>query len=309
MCCTSRAVGLLALSAVVGVCPLRAQGNPFSPALLEDVRARAHAVPGELPLSLRYLSAQDDSSLASGAVAGGAAIRVSEVTPVFEIRYRHGWIMVDAGMTHEMAGAENPHGHFSDERFAEIEAALRGAGLIVVTHEHPDHVGTLVRSPIVADVAPRTLLTRTQVETMVRTPKVSFIALDSAQSGRYLVVDFDRLLPIAPGVVLIRAAGHTPGSQMVYVKLASGREVVLAGDIAWRMEGIDTQRQKPDSVSQLLHEDRAAIAQQLAWLKNTVEPAGISVVVSHDGSYLAGLTSRGILTNGLDLSASSPTTR
>jgi glyoxylase-like metal-dependent hydrolase (beta-lactamase superfamily II) len=251
---------------------------------------------------VRYLSALDDSAPASDAVAGAAKTRVFEVTPVFQIRYAQGWIMVDAAMNREMAGAEGA-GHFSQPHYEQIEAALRGARLIVVTHEHPDHVGSLVRSSIVADVAPRTLLTRQQVETMVSKPKVAFISLDSAQARRYLVVDYDRLLPIAPGVVLIRAPGHTPGSQMVYVKLASGRELVLAGDVAWRMEGIDTQRQKPDSTSRLLHEDRVTIAQQMAWLKNTVQPAGISVVVSHDGSQLAALAGRGVLTDGLDLTA------
>lgn len=279
-----------------------AQGNPYSDSLLTAVRARAHAVPGALPLAVGYLSAQDDSSPASNAVDGAAHTRVLEVTPVFQIRYAKGWVMVDAAMDGALArqmGSKT----FSDERYARIASALRDAGLIVVTHEHVDHVGSLVKSSIVADVAPRTLFTRQQVETMVTLPKVAFITLDSAQAHRYLVVDYDRLLPIAPGVVLIRAPGHTPGSQMVYVRLASGRELILSGDIAWLKEGIDTQRQKPDSVSTLMHEDRTALGQQMAWLKQTVEPAGIAVVVSHDGSELADLTHRGFLSAGLDLTA------
>jgi glyoxylase-like metal-dependent hydrolase (beta-lactamase superfamily II) len=290
--------GLLSVTWMVGARPAAAQGDPYTDALLRDVRARARAVPGDLPLSVRYLSAQDDSTPASDAVDGAAHTRIYQVTPVFQVRYRQGWIMVDAGMTREMAGKE---GRFSDERYEQIQAALRQAGLIVVTHEHVDHVGTLVRSSIVADVAPRTLFTRQQLETMVSKPKVAFVSLDSMQARRYLVVDYDRLLPIAPGVVLIRAPGHTLGSQMVYVMLASGRELVLSGDIAWLKDGIDTQRQKPDSVSRQLSEDRVAIAQEMAWLKHSVEPAGIAVVVSHDGGELAELGRRGVLSEGLDL--------
>jgi glyoxylase-like metal-dependent hydrolase (beta-lactamase superfamily II) len=37
------------------------------------------------------------------------------------------------------------------------------------------------------------------------------------------------VIQFAPGVVLIKAAGHTPGSQMVHVRLASGKEVMLVG--------------------------------------------------------------------------------
>ena len=36
-------------------------------------------------------------------------------------------------------------------------------------------------------------------------------------------------LSIAPGIVLKRAAGHTPGSQMVFVKMEDGRELLFLG--------------------------------------------------------------------------------
>ena len=37
---------------------------------------------------------------------------------------------------------------------------------------------------------------------------------------------------------------------MVYVHLASGKEVLLIGDITWAMAGIELQRQKPEGVSE-----------------------------------------------------------
>jgi len=39
-------------------------------------------------------------------------------------------------------------------------------------------------------------------------------------------------------MALIKAPGHTPGSQMVYVALQSGKEVLLSGDVAWHMDGV-----------------------------------------------------------------------
>jgi glyoxylase-like metal-dependent hydrolase (beta-lactamase superfamily II) len=98
--------------------------------------------------------------------------------------------------------------------------------------------------------------------------------------------------------VLIKAPGHTPGSQVVYVRLASGREVILSGDVAWHRLGIETETEKPDSASRLLGEDRAAIAGELAWLHQAAR-SGVTVVVSHDGEQLETLARQGILREGL----------
>jgi glyoxylase-like metal-dependent hydrolase (beta-lactamase superfamily II) len=265
--------------------------------LLTSVRALGGAIPGELPTAVNYLNVYEDSGVVGNAVDGAGSSKVFGVTGVFQVRFRRGWIMVDAAMD---SSAMHRSRSFKADNFAQVETALEKANLIVITHEHVDHVQPLVKSPIADQVAPHTLLTREQIETLLTKPKVAFTSMDSSQVSRYLVVEYERALPIAPGVVLIKAAGHTPGSQMVYVKLASGKEMILVGDIAWRVLGIDTQRQKPDSTSRFMSEDRAAIAKQLAWLKD-VESQGISVVVSHDGTQLQQLAKRGVLSEGLVL--------
>jgi glyoxylase-like metal-dependent hydrolase (beta-lactamase superfamily II) len=105
------------------------------------------------------------------------------------------------------------------------------------------------------------------------------------------------MLPIAPGVVLIKAPGHTPGSQAVYVKLASGREVILSGDVVLHHLAIETEKQKSDTASRRMAQ-RALIARELVWL-HQAEQAGVSVVVSHDGEQLKTLARQGILREGL----------
>jgi hypothetical protein len=50
-------------------------------------------------------------------------------------------------------------------------------------------------------------------------------------------------------------------------------------------------------------EDRAGIGEEIAWLKCSVSPAGIALVVSHDASAIQKLIRRGVLTDGLDLRA------
>ncbi len=233
-------LALLATLAAAGTERVGAQNaNPYAEGLLQDVRALGKAVPGELPTSIGYLSVQDDSTPESDAVAGAPHVKVYEVTPAFQIRFPHGWVMVDATYDKQAAGNS---GTFFLDRYEQIVAALRGARLIVITHEHGDHVGTLTQPAVERDVAFKTMLTKQQVQTLLDHPRPS-AELDAASARRFLVIDYQRALPIAPGVVLIRAPGHTPGSQMVYVKLASGREVVLVGDVVWHNAGIETGRQ------------------------------------------------------------------
>ena len=285
-----------------GALPLGAQSNttnPFTDSLLVTVRALAHAVPGPLPTAVGYLSVADDSTPLSDAVTDAPKTRIFQVTPVFQLRYHMGWIMVDAGLSHETNG---PSGTYHQDRYDRIQTALRRARLIVITHEHSDHIEGVMRSPYLSDIAPRTMLTEAQVHTLLSKPTSDRERIDSAQARRYIVMDYERVLPIAPGVVLIRTPGHTPGSQVVYVTLASGKELILVGDVAWHQAGIDMQRQKPDTVSRAMGEDRVAIGQELAWLKSAAA-TGIALAVSHDGSALQALARRGILIEGLDLSA------
>jgi glyoxylase-like metal-dependent hydrolase (beta-lactamase superfamily II) len=288
------------LAVATGVMPLGAQANPYTDSLLATVRMLAHAVPGELPSAVGYLSVVDDSTPESDAVGGAPKTRTFEVTPVFQVRFRAGWVMVDAGMSHEAAGKD---GRFHQDNYDKAESALRRARLIVATHEHYDHVDGVINSPYFGDVAPRTMLTEAQLHTLLGKAGRGSGGLDSARARHFIVVDYERALPIAPGVVLVRAPGHTPGSQIVYVKLASGRELMLIGDIVWHHAGLDMQFQKPDSTSRAMGEDRTMIGEEMAWLKNTVAPAGIAVVVSHDGTALQELVHRGVVSEGLDLSA------
>jgi glyoxylase-like metal-dependent hydrolase (beta-lactamase superfamily II) len=137
--------------------------------------------------------------------------------------------MIDAGMNRDVDTAF--YKTFWADRFARVQQALRDANLIVVTHEHHDHVAEVVRTATPDLIAPKTLLNRAQVQTLLDRPQTPLIRLTPARALQYLVVDYDLLYPVAPGFVLIKAPGHTPGSQMVYVRLASGREALFIGDI------------------------------------------------------------------------------
>ena len=295
----SSVLGFVATLGLLGFADtLSAQSEPFSAPPLSEIRRAAALIPGDAPVAINVLGLNRFRAPLAFMVEGGSAELVEGDNPAFQIRFPRGWIMVDAALDRALAPNSKT---FSDAHYATIQQALRDARMVVVTHEHEDHVAGVIRSPYLAAVQQHTLLTRAQVQSLLTKANNPLIKLDSATAARYLVIDYGPYVPIAPGVVLIKAPGHTPGSQMVYVRLASGKEIVLAGDVAWNTSGVMTLRQKPDSsTSDFGGEDRAAIAQELRWLKELMG-SSVTVVISHDQASIDQLIARGVLHGGFDL--------
>jgi glyoxylase-like metal-dependent hydrolase (beta-lactamase superfamily II) len=156
-----------------------------------------------------------------------------------------------------------------------------------------------VRSPDRRQIAAHTVLTKAQVETLVLAPQSPEIRLTPAQAAEYRVIDYALYQPIAPGVVLLKAAGHTPGHQMVYVRMESGREYLLSGDVTWALDGITQLTQRPPATSDRIREDRDALALQIRWLKTVLNTSEVIVIPSHDAVFLADLERRGLIRQGL----------
>ncbi|MGH9204779.1 MAG: MBL fold metallo-hydrolase, partial [Vicinamibacterales bacterium] len=218
----------------------------------------------------------------------------------FQVVYADGHVMVDAGMDQQVhrffgRGAEEP---YYPEAANEVERALTRARLIVVTHEHADHVAGVIRTTAAVELAPKTILTRSQVQTLLATPQLDEIKLSAEAARRYVVIDYDKYFPLAPGIALVRAAGHTPGSQMVFVALESGREYLLIGDTAWHMDDVRLVRGKN---APWVTEDRDAVLDQLRWLNDLsrAQP-GLFIVASHDDEQHAELIRKGILGSRLE---------
>jgi len=294
----SLSVAAVAVYHLVVPGPVRAQSGPWSDSLLPRLRAAATMVPGPAPMAVRVMRFGPMSLPESYFLQDGTARTIPATYTVFQLRFADGWIMVDAGMDPEVSGDSSAAYRAAHEV---VQRALRGARTIVVTHEHHDHVAGVIRSPALRMIAPKTLLNRAQVRTLQDRPNVPQIRLDSVSAGAYLVVDFDFLLPLTPGVVLVRAPGHTPGSQLVYVRLDSGKEVLLIGDVAWSMAGVEQRRQKPDSISKDIGEDSAAIQAELDWLNRVNSTTSVAIANSHDDRWLKELIRRGALVEGLDL--------
>lgn len=169
-------------------------------------------------------------------------------------------IVIDTGLTRAEAQAGGME-EYNVGAQARVYAAMRQAGLILVTHEHVDHVGGLV-----ALAAEPGLL----VKARLNPAQVSSAALASPlpwpQGIRPAATLANAPQAVAPGVVVVPAPSHSPGSQLIFVRLASGREYLFAGDVCSLEIGCRQVRARSRLVSTYLPggEDRPEV---FAWLK------------------------------------------
>lgn len=267
---------------------------------IDAIRQASRLIPGPRPLRLNFVTFAESRRTKNFSVKDAPAIPSVQARTAFQVVYPDSYVMVDAGMdldTHRFfgRGAEEP---YDARAAADIARAVRGARLILVTHEHGDHVGGVVRSPDASALAPKTILTKTQVEILQTKPQMPEIRLSEEQARRYVVVDYAPYLPVAPGLVLIKAAGHTPGSQMVYVALTSGREYLLVGDTTWHMDGVRLVKGKD---APWVTEDETAVLAQLRWLNELTRTAPeLVIVASHDEEQHADLVQQQLLSHRLE---------
>lgn len=274
----------------------------YDKSLLTQVRASAQAVPGELPTQINYLKYAASIRKWSDVVEGGSDDPCTMARTVFQIEYPQGWIMVDAGMdraVHHFFEKDKPQ-PFDDSAAARVAKAVQEAKLIVITHEHGDHVAGAIRNAN-DQLPPKTILTRNQADALINNPQMPEIKLDENRGKQYVIVNFESVLPVAPGVVLIKAPGHTNGEIMVYTKLQNGREYLFTGDISWSYRGVAERKQKPKSERKRVGEDEDLIAKQLNWIYDRLQEDKMTILVSHDDIMLPQFAASGLIGNQLRL--------
>ena len=239
----------------------------------------------------------------SDIIEGGSQERYVSARTAFQVTYPSGSVMIDAGMdqtVHKFFGFGREEPYWPD-RNAAVQDALKKANLIVVTHEHGDHVAGVIRSQSRKEIATKTILTREQVRTLSLYPQMPEIRLTPEAARDYIVVDYESHLPVAPGIVLIKAAGHTPGHQMIYVRLDSGREHLFIGDVAWTLAHVTQFKLRPAATMRRISEDAQALMHELRWIKDTMEQEKLLVIPSHDDVLLQDLAAKRLIGEGLAL--------
>jgi glyoxylase-like metal-dependent hydrolase (beta-lactamase superfamily II) len=275
--------------------PSEAQGPAAWTASLADIQRTAELIPGARPLRLNVVKFAESRRTKNFSVQGAPVEPSVQARTAFQVVYADGTVMVDTGMpvaVHRFfgRGVEEP---YDDTAARQVEEAVARARLVVVTHEHGDHIAGVVTGARARQAAPKTLLTRDQVRVLLTSPQMPEIRLMPGDVSRFRVVDYDMYMPVAPGMVLIKAAGHTPGSQMVYVVVESGQEYLLVGDATWHMDGV---RQVKGKDAPWVTEDKEAVLAQLAWLNGlTQTEPRLLIVASHDEEQRLDLTRRKLL--------------
>jgi glyoxylase-like metal-dependent hydrolase (beta-lactamase superfamily II) len=218
--------------------------------------------------------------------------------PAFALQWRDGRILlVDAGMTRAgaldfgkpiqwLGGADPIVPHASvGEALGEAAQSVKG---ILFTHLHTDHVGGIVGLCPHVDRL-RVLVNGAQADRPNYTTRPGLDLLLDAECARLERLGDGPLVPVTgfPGVFVIHAGGHTPGSQIVlaFVEDAGGavHRYAFTGDIVNNADGILFNVPKPWLYRLLVvPESEARQAELREFLKRLRDEAGFVLVVSHD---------------------------
>jgi glyoxylase-like metal-dependent hydrolase (beta-lactamase superfamily II) len=272
---------------------------------LDEVRRLAAAGRDELPTEVRSLVVAEASMPAWFAVAGGGCGKIPFDIVAYQVVYPDTTVIIDSCY-------DNKNGYdgvmlfllrafqadtYHEQRYRILQESLKDASLILVTHEHFDHIGGIATTWYPKEVAARLLLTEEQAKgPMVADPRFlngAFVGYEPpSYDGPYYVPK--------PGIVLIKAPGHAPGQQMIYVKTKGGREYLFLGDIIWNRENLKRRVYRPRISS--ITDDLDSAREVFRWVLYNLydKPNEIIYVISHDRDQLKEYIEAGVITDGFE---------
>ena len=195
-------------------------------------------------------------------------------------------IMIDAGLGKEFPGFP---------RAGQLALRLEAAGIslgsitdIVITHMHMDHVGGLVGEGVKEQLRPDVRIHVAEAEvkfwespdfsktTMPSAvpPVLRSVATRFANDYRSQLRTFDAQAEVAPGVIVRRTGGHTPGHCVIDVA-SGGARLIFAGDAIFPV-GFE----HPDWHNGFEHDPEESVRVRVALLRD-VAVSGALMVATH----------------------------
>lgn len=267
-----------------------------------DAVRKLAVVPGKpLPLSINSLLIGEGAFPSTAVVAGTGFSDHKMVFTSFQIVYPDRTsVIIDSAMNKAMQDEMFSGNPFHQDHFDQMQKAMLKSSQILITHEHPDHLGGIATAPDYAAIRDRVILSEEQING----PAVIKSGMTPEMAGKLHPFKYDRIAGIAPGIVLIKAPGHSPGTQIIYVQLAGGREFLFLGDVVWSTENIEKLTGRPLLISLLfLHEDREAVANQIRYLHDLQKQQNdkIHFIIAHDAGQYQDYIKRSLIREGFDL--------
>ncbi|HET9629850.1 MAG TPA: hypothetical protein VFP14_10260 [Novosphingobium sp.] len=228
---------LVALAIVIGI-PYywlllenpSAKVAPF-PVKLEDLRRLGDSLPGARPQSVTMTVVAWDRTPGTLLAAGSGVKRRLYSVQSFRLDYAdRPPVVIGTGTTGALATFRRIE-TFLDQHQRLVDADMRTASVIIALDESPESLGGLAEFANFGDTAvplTRAQLNPAQLPSASRAAGLPWppkLVLGAAITG-------NQPRPVAPGVVIIPTGAPTSGSEMVYVRLASGREYLFAGAVA-----------------------------------------------------------------------------
>lgn len=275
--------------------------TPFA-ADLAAIRRLANLLPGAKPLAVNGIRVAASIRPNRFVIEDGDDTPITMPRTAFQVVYPDGAVMIDSGLdreTHDSFSTPDKREPYFPEQFAKLQQALNQARLIVLTHFHADHAAGLTRAANYDELAAKTVVNAETAECLLKTPHRPHLAMTPEQVSRLNIVGYRQYHAVAPGMVLIKAHGHSADHQMVYVALADGREILHSVDVGWVLENI---RQIKGKAAPWVKEDVPAVMGQLRWL-NTVlrEEPNVTVLVTHDDTLFDATVRAGVIGGDLTL--------
>jgi glyoxylase-like metal-dependent hydrolase (beta-lactamase superfamily II) len=249
---------------------------------LDGLRRLADSMPGERPIELRRALVAT-ANLPGALMMAGASWDAREMTHVaFQVLYRDGsFLLLDSVQDREAHEGVPGAGPFDERIWQDVQRALSEADQILISHEHPDHIGGAARHPRPERLVGRLRLNAQQLANHDMLERAGF---PEALRASLEPMAYEDAIAVAPGVVVKRAPGHTPGNQMIYVRLANGGELLYVGDVVWNRDAITELRYRPRFVTDwLIGEDRETTIHQLRALRDLRDGGEpVQIVIAHD---------------------------